>query len=95
MNRTERYLLSGNEAVAHAALPQNHRLRVAIAAACGPDYGPGKLGKLLAKWADVDIAGIVITAIGADGNAILWAVKVNRERTAAAAAEKIGALPPT
>jgi len=83
------------EVVAHAALPENHRLRAAIQRLCGAEYAAGKLGKLFAKWAGVDIVGIVITAIGADANAVLWAVKVNPERTAPASSGNIVALPPT
>jgi len=65
------------EIVAHAALPENRRLKAAIESACGADFGAAKVGKLLAKWANVDIAGIVITPIGAEANAVVWSAKVN------------------
>ena len=81
------------EVVAHASLPENHRLRAALDAACGADYGAAKVGKIFAKWADVDVAGIAIVAIGEEANAIVWRAKVNPARTAGTDADKIIALP--
>ena len=83
------------EIVAHAALPGNHRLRCAIEAACGPDCSAGKLGKLFALYANTDIAGIAITRIGEEANAILWTCQSQTQRAAAADTGNIITLPPT
>jgi len=80
------------EACAHALLPENGRLRAAIEAACG-EVSPRKLGKLFARWAGADIAGIVIVAIGEEANAIVWSAKVNPDRTPAANAATVVPLP--
>ena len=84
---------TSSEIVAHGSLAENHRLRAAIESACGADYGAGKLGKLFARWAGVDIGGIVITAIGEEANAIVWSAKVNPDRTSIADVVRLVPLP--
>jgi len=82
------------EICAHAALSENARLRRAIESACGEGFGPGKVGKLLARFSDVSIAGTVITPIGREGNAVVWSCNPKPERTAQANDATIVALPP-
>lgn len=60
------------EIVAHATKPANARLRDALAAVCGTDLGAAKVGRLFARWNGVPLAGLTITAIGSDANAVVW-----------------------
>jgi len=65
---------SASEACADAALPDNRRLFVAIAGVCGGEFGPRKLGKILAKWEGVPVASLRADCIGGDSSGILWRV---------------------
>ena len=81
------------EIVAHASLHENHRLRTAIEAKLGVDFAAGKLGKLFAMHAGADIAGIAITKIGEEANAVLWSCQSQTERMESAERDTIEALP--
>ena len=61
------------EVCAHANLPHNLRLRVAIEAVCD-GLAPRKLGKALAKWEGRDIAGLRVEFVGYDALGIRWVV---------------------
>jgi hypothetical protein len=65
------------EVCAHAALPENHRLRAAIEAACG-EVSPRKLGKILAKWEGFSVASLRIDCTGTDALGILWRVSQSK-----------------
>ena len=60
-----------------------------------PDCSAGKLGKLFALHAGADIAGIAITRIGEEANAIVWTCQSQTGRAADADTGNIVALPPT
>lgn len=81
------------EIVGHAALPENHRLRAAIEATLGADYGAGKLGKLFAQHWGVALAGIAITGVGQEANAVLWQVQSQTDRFAPSKSDNMDVLP--
>jgi hypothetical protein len=63
---------SARELVDHARVSEP--LRSALLAACGA-LNARKTGKLLARLEGVDLAGLLVERIGADGSGIVWTVR--------------------
>ena len=74
---------TSSESIAHAEFPRNYRLRRALVAMLGPDYSAGKLGKLLALHAGIDLAHIAISPIGEEANAMVWSCRSRPDFVAA------------
>ena len=64
------------EIVAHARVPANGRLALAINAACGGEIDARRLGRLLSQWRGKDVGLCsVIVSIGSENGLILWKFK--------------------
>ncbi|MFO1311566.1 MAG: hypothetical protein U1F41_05805 [Burkholderiales bacterium] len=70
-----------------AVTPGRDRLRRALEAACGVEFGPRKLGRFLAAWADAPVVSLRVKAIGEDPAGLVWEVSraANHIRAAAVA----------